>query len=120
MIISKNLQCESEDSPSPDQDSGQSSTFNSTRLIHDFVNEEEEEAVSEKEGAAQLKRDPSPDYNTSRESLIEDDEEEEVIMPSAKLPPPLPPKKSKPAGSASNTMSKAQSDATGNFLLVRR
>jgi len=72
----------------------------------------------EKEGAAQLMRDPSPDYNTSRESLIEDDEEE--IVPSAKLPPPLPPKKSKTAGSASNTMSKAQSDATGNFLLVRR
>ena len=73
----------------------------------------------EKEGAAQLMRDPSPDYNTSRESLIEDDEEEDIV-PSAKLPPPLPPKKSKPAGSASNTMSKAQSDATGNFLLVRR
>lgn len=116
----------SEGTTSPDHDSGQSSTLNSTGVASEFHDYVARQRRNERNGKTTPPDDapadapPTPDYSSdsagSHESLAIADPEE---IPPAPSQPPTPPPSQKNAG-AGESLSKARSDTSGNFLLVRR
>ena len=112
----------SEGTASPDHDSGQSSTLNSTGVASEFHDYVDQQRRNEHNGKttppdAPAEAPPTPDYSSdsaaSHESLPTADLEE---LPPARLHPPTPPTPQKNGGAEDN-LSNARSDTTGNFLL---
>ena len=113
----------SEGTTSPDHDSGQSSTLNSTGVASEFHDYVARQRRNERNGKTTPPDDapadapPTPDYSSdsagSHESLAIADPEE---IPPAPSQPPTPPPSQKNAG-AGESLSKARSDTSGNFLL---
>jgi len=121
----------SEGTTSPDHDSGQSSTLNSTGVaseFHDYVNQlhqqqqDQQDQSSGKNKKATKDRTspppttvavepPTPDYSDPEEE--EEEEEDDPEDAEGDL-------SKKNGAGAEDTLSKARSDATGNFLLVKR